>query len=230
MTSERVWVKVCGITNQHDAIQAVECGADALGFIFARSPRQVTAEQVSAVLEVVPSSVLTFGVFVDEVAETVLSVVDSLGLDGAQLHGSESPEEVAYLSERIEYVIKAISVKERPVKEYPVKERPVELTAPYERSWAVLVDGPRAGSGQPFDWSTLMGISPSTRLILAGGLDADNVAHAISLLEPFGVDVSSGVEQSPGQKDETKLRAFVAAVHQSDRRDQTAVFEQKGEK
>jgi phosphoribosylanthranilate isomerase len=219
VTSERVWVKVCGITNQTDAIFAVESGADALGFVFAKSPRQVTAQQVAEVLEVVPSQILTFGVFVDEDPDGVVSLVDTLGLHGAQLHGSESPQEVMNLSERIPYVIKAISAGDS------LLER-VDL---YHRSWAILIDGPRPGSGQSFDWAALDRIRVPTRLILAGGLDAGNVANATSLVNPFGVDVSSGVERSPGHKDPAKVRAFIAAARRTDKPGFTAAIEHEGD-
>ncbi len=201
VTSDRIWVKVCGITNRADAIMAVESGADALGFVFAKSSRQVTVEQVATLLEVVPGHILSFGVFADEDPDHVISVVDSLGLSGAQLHGSESPQEMAYLSERIAHVIKAI----------PAGGDLSERVALY-RSWAVLVDGPRPGSGQVFDWSTLGQSHSATRLILAGGLNPDNVARAISMVDPFGVDVSSGVEMSPGRKDPAKVRDFIVAA------------------
>lgn len=202
VSSDRVWVKVCGITNRVDALMTVENGADALGFVFANSPRRVTVDQVASVLEVVPGQILTFGVFVDEDPDRIVALVDSLGLSGAQLHGSESPQEVAYLSERIPRVIKAI----------PAGEDLSERVALYQ-SWAILVDGPRPGSGQAFDWSTLDHTRISGRLILAGGLDADNVGYATSLVDPFGVDVSSGVERSPGRKDPTKVHDFIVAAH-----------------
>jgi phosphoribosylanthranilate isomerase len=209
---------VCGITNQADATVAVESGADALGFVFAKSPRQVTVERVAAVLEVVPDQTLTFGVFVDEDPDRVISVVDSLGLRGAQLHGSESPQEVVYLSERIPHVVKAI----------PAGADLSERVALYQ-SWAILVDAPRPGSGQAFDWTTLAHSHASTRLILAGGLNPDNVARAINLVDPFGVDVSSGVEKSPGHKDPTKVRDFIAGVHGVTKSNFAVVCEHEGD-
>jgi phosphoribosylanthranilate isomerase len=223
VVTNRVFVKICGITNLDDAQCATALGADALGFVFARSARQVTAEQVRSILSRLSGEVLTFGVFVDEPVAHVLRQVDSLGLSGVQLHGSETPDEVAYLRERIPYVIKAISVT----------QDFLEQSARYQHTWAILGDGPVPGSGRPADWSTVAaqresampandeGISMSrgmsdvprpARFILAGGLRVDNVAKAIRQVQPFGVDVSSGVERTPGHKDPDRLRAFISAV------------------
>ena len=203
MHADHIFVKICGITNVTDALVALNSGADALGFVFADSPRQVTVPGIAPVLAHLPDRVLTFGVFVDTAPDNVIAVVRSLGLKGVQLHGHETPDEVAYLRQQVPYVMKAISAKDLQGGE-----------AMSYHSWATLVDGPRPGSGERLDWASLIGSSPGGRLILAGGLDAANVGEAITLLKPFGVDVSSGVETSPGHKDAAKVFAFVHAVRE----------------
>lgn len=191
-------VKICGITNESDALLSVALGADALGFIFAPSRRQVTKEQVSDILKQLPSEVVTFGVFVNERPETVVRTVHEIGLTGAQLHGSEGPIGVSYISERVPIVLKAFS-----------GERPsLSKISQYEVN-AILMDSSNPGSGQTFDWSGVVGLSSKVRLILAGGLNTDNVEEAISIVRPFGVDVSSGVEAKVGKKDPAKLRLFI---------------------
>ncbi|TAN29600.1 MAG: phosphoribosylanthranilate isomerase [Actinomycetota bacterium] len=194
-----MFVKICGITNESDALLAVALGADAVGFIFAPSPRQVSKEQVKDIVRQLPSEVMTIGVFVNERPESVIRMVHEIGLTGAQLHGSEGPNNVEYVASRIPVVLKGFS-----------GERPsLDRISQYQVS-AVLLDSDIPGSGQPFDWSGIAGLSASVRLILAGGLNPANVAEAISVVKPFGVDVSSGIEAKPGKKDPAKLRAFIS--------------------
>ncbi len=193
-----MFVKICGITSQGDALLSVAFGADALGFVFAPSPRQVLPVHVEPIVSQLPKEVLTFGVFRNELKERILEIVDKLGLSGAQLHGDETPEDVEWLAERIPYVIKA----------FPAGKGRFNQIDRY-RCWAVMVDSPNPGSGRVFDWALVDGIDPDRRLIVAGGLSAENVEQAIGALRPFGVDVSSGVEASPGKKDPAKLRHFI---------------------
>ncbi len=193
-----MFVKVCGITNQADALLAVALGADALGFVFAPSPRQISVIQARRVVERLPSGVLTFGVFRDELPARVVEAVHAVGLGGAQLHGAENREAVEYVSRRVGRVIKAV----------PAGKGIFNDAASFD-SWALLVDNPEPGSGKVFDWALMDGIAPGRRLILAGGLTPANVANAIRMVDPFGVDVSSGVEASPGKKDPAALRAFI---------------------
>lgn len=218
MQAKNVFVKICGITNVTDALVALNCGADALGFVFAESARRVTAEGIAPVLAHLPSRVLTFGVFVDTPPDEVLAVAYSLGLGGVQLHGHEPPDEVAYLRAHLPYVIKAITSED-------LQGGGLEGYRP----WATLVDGPRPGSGERLDWVSLVEMSPAERLILAGGLNAHNVAEAISLVNPYGVDVSSGVESSPGHKDPTQVCAFVRAVRSAVRAGVAVLSEEEGE-
>jgi phosphoribosylanthranilate isomerase len=194
-----VFVKICGITNEDDALLAVAMGADAIGFVFAPSKRQVTVSVAADIVKRLPNDVLTVGVFRDETPEKVVETVHRAGLRGAQLHGHESREDTWWVGERIPFVIKAFVAGDRGVQD-----------AEGFRSSAILLDAPSPGSGKVFDWRLADGVPDKTRLIVAGGLVADNVAAAIEAMRPWGVDVSGGVESSPGRKDPRQVRAFVA--------------------
>jgi len=194
-----MFVKICGITNENDALLSVALGADAVGFIFAPSVRQVSKEQVKDIVRQLPSEVVTIGVVVNERPESVVRIVHEIGLTGAQLHGSEGPNGVEYVASRIPIVLKGFSGEE------PSMER----ISQYQVS-AVLMDSSTPGSGRAFDWSSIMGLSYKVRLILAGGLRPENVEEAVRMVKPFGVDVSTGVEAKPGKKDPAKLRAFIS--------------------
>ncbi len=196
-----MFVKICGITNSKDALLSVALGADALGFVFAPSPRQVTRDNVKAILSQLPSSILTFGVFMGERPEKIVETTHSVGLNGAQLHGNYLPEEIEHVSARVRYTVRAIVAG---------RER-LEKVKAY-RCWALLVDSPSPGSGEVFDWSLVEAVPERTKMIVAGGLTPENVRDAISKLQPYGVDVSSGVELVPGQKDPRKLRRFIEAA------------------
>jgi phosphoribosylanthranilate isomerase len=199
-----VFVKVCGITTEDDALLAVALGADALGFVFAPgSPRQVRVKEVSDIVHRLPPGLPTVGVFRDERRERVVEIVHSIGLTGAQLHGREHASEVAWIAERVPLVIQAFRAGD-----------PSLANAGSSAAHAVLVDAPEPGSGQVFDWSLAEGIPPGVRVILAGGLDPDNVGAAVARVRPWGVDVSTGVETEPGsgRKDPIRLRRFVEAA------------------
>jgi phosphoribosylanthranilate isomerase len=190
-----VIVKICGITNREDALAAIDGGAAALGFNFYPvSPRYIAPDEAAAIVAGLPASVLKVGVFVDESAANVSGIARQVGLDIAQLHGSEQPDQFPQGMR----VWKAIRIFNRPGE---------TLTWPTGVE-AVLLDGP--ASGNPFDWArTPRGID---KLILAGGLDADNVAQAISQVHPWGVDACSRLEISPGRKDHFKMAAFLKAA------------------
>lgn len=205
----RTRIKICGITNAHDAALAVAAGADAVGVIFAPSPRQVTVEQAAAALAEVPPPVGRIGVFVDPSVEEVTVAVEACGLTAVQLSGHESPE----LCDSVAVtVLKAIHVG---------THFDSEASEPYRGHVAALlldtlVPGKAGGTSQAFDWLTpdvLPGWVPS---FVAGGLDPGNVSACIAALRPFAVDVSSGVEASPGIKDPEKIVAFCAAVRDAD--------------
>jgi phosphoribosylanthranilate isomerase len=196
-----VFVKVCGVTTEEDALLAVAMGADAIGFIFAPSTRQMTAAAVARITPRLPPEILTVGVFRDEHPERVVEVVFEAGLRAAQLHGHENAEDVAFVAGHIHHVIKAYAASS------PELDRAGELAVE-----AILVDGPEPGSGRVFDWRLADRLPRTRRIILAGGLAADNVGEAIRRVRPWGVDASSSLESSPGHKDAAKVRAFIKAV------------------
>ncbi len=195
-----MFVKICQITNEEDALLSVAMGADAVGFIFAPSPRQVTARTVRDITPRLPTEVLTVGVFVNEAPERVIEIVQETGLQAAQLHGG-TPEQTRAVRERVPTVIKAFAAGD------PGVRRAMEHGAD-----GIMIDNPQGGSGTVFDWSLAEDVPAGSRLILAGGLTADNVGDAIRAVHPWGVDVGTGVESSPGRKDPRKVMEFVAAV------------------
>lgn len=196
-----MWVKICGITSEEDALLAVALGADSVGFIFAPSPRQMSPSAVQAITRRLPPEILTVGVFRDELPRTVVEVVNRTGLNAAQLHGNETIEDCGYVAVRVPLVIKAFGGGD------PRLARAAEYGAEI-----VLVDAPSPGSGKVFDWRLAEGAPKGRRVVLAGGLDPENVADAIRTVHPWGVDVATGVESSPGRKDPSKVRAFVQAA------------------
>ena len=205
----RTRIKICGITNAADAALAVAVGADAVGVIFAASPRQVTVEQAAAALSEVPPPVARVGVFVDPSAEEVARAVEVCGLTAVQLSGHESPEVCDSVSVP---VLKALHIGTNfcLLSGEPYRGHAAALLLD------TLVPGKAGGTSQAFDWQTL-GVLPGwAPSFIAGGLNPDNVAACIAVLRPFAVDVSSGVEASPGIKDPDKIIAFCAAVRDAD--------------
>ncbi len=200
-----MFIKICGITNEEEALLSVAMGADAVGFIFAPSPRQVATGAVAQITSRLPGEIISVGVFRDSLPERVVDLVTLSGVKGVQLHGSERPEDAAFIRPHVHFLVKAFSAGS------PMLERAGEYAAD-----ALLVDSPRPGSGQVFDWATLGSIPRTDRLILAGGLTPENVGEAIAQVRPWGVDVNSGVESSPGHKDPRKLRAFIQAVREAE--------------
>ena len=194
-----VFVKICGITNEEDALLAIAMGADALGFVFAPgSRRQVHVDQAHEIVRRLPNGTVTVGVFRDERPERVIEIVNTVGLTGAQLHGREPLSEVRWIRQRAKFVIQAFTAGD-----------PNLASAANGPADVILVDSPDAGSGQLFDWKLAEGAPGGVRLMVAGGLNSDNVGAAIRRLRPWGVDVSTGVEASPGRKDARKLRKFI---------------------
>jgi len=198
---ERFFVKICGITTEEDALLAVGLGASALGFILAPSPRQLAASRVADIVKRLPSDVLSIGVFRDEAPQRVVDIVNHAGLSGAQLHGQETPTMAQYVRERVPLVIKAFPAGSPRLKD--AAEFGADLT---------LIDAPTPGSGRLVDFAVLEGLGDASRLVLAGGLTPENVTEAIHRVAPFGVDVATGVESSPGVKDPRKVAAFIAAA------------------
>jgi phosphoribosylanthranilate isomerase len=209
-------VKICGLTNLADAQAAVAAGADLLGFIFfPKSPRYVTPERVREIIQALDRRPPTAGVFVNESSAAVAQILDFCGLDLAQLHGEEPPEMVtgdlggrAYKALRPRSLDEALNLASRYA---PAPPPEGETICP-----ALLVDAYhphlRGGTGETGDWGLAAALAGRYRLLLAGGLGPANVAEAVRAVRPWGVDVSSGVESAPGQKDHAAVRAFVAAA------------------
>ena len=198
-------VKICGITNEEDALVAVEAGADALGFImYRKSPRYVDAAMAKRIIARLPPFVVPVGVFVNEEAGVVRDLVDRCGFGLAQLHGDEP---AAYCQDLGRPAMKAVRLKDRgtflALAEFHGRAN--------VRGFVVdaFSDQAYGGTGQTVDWSLAAEVARSSPVLLAGGLTPDNVADAIRAVHPYGVDVSSGVEASPGKKDRAKVRAFI---------------------
>jgi len=196
-----VFVKICGITSEEDGLLAVALGADALGFNFvAGSKRQIAPDRARDIIRRLPAEMMTVGIFRDSLPGRVIEITQRVGLRAAQLHGRETIEQTRQVRGHIPIVIKAFAAGD------PALARVGEFGADI-----VLIDGAEPGSGEVFDWR-LAEDAPTAghRVLLAGGLRPDNVADAIARVEPWGVDVASGVEWAPGAKDAVKLREFVA--------------------
>lgn len=205
-SNPRAKIKVCGTTRLKDALLAVECGADAIGFIFyKKSPRCVTERAAKEICSKLPPFVHRVGVFVNETAEKINRIADRCGLDAVQLHGDESPAFCKKIKRR---VIKAVRVKDASsLKEMPLYSVDAFLLDTYK-------DNQWGGTGHVFDWELAVRAKKYGPVILAGGLNPRNVKEAVKKVQPYGVDVSSGVELSPGKKDPRKVKAFLKAVRE----------------
>lgn len=205
----RTRIKVCGIASAEDAWAAVAAGADAVGVIFAPSPRQVTVEQAAAALAVVAPPVARIGVFVDASIEEIEDAVRACGLTAVQFSGHESPLDCDEVSVPV-------------VKVLPIgMDFDIDAAEPYrDHAAALLLDthvaGKAGGTSQVFDWQSVGAVPGWAPFFVAGGLNPDNVGRCIATLRPYAVDVSSGVELRPGIKDHAKLSAFCAAVRAVD--------------
>jgi phosphoribosylanthranilate isomerase len=202
--SGSVFVKICGVTSEADALLAVGMGASAVGFIFAPSPRQMSPAAVHDIVKRLPTETVTVGVFRDESPQRVVDIANHIGLRGVQLHGLETAEHTEWVAARVPWTIKAFPAG------HPAIER-----FPRYGAQTLLIDGPTPGSGELFDWRLAEGVVDPGRLLVSGGLRPENVGAAIAHLLPWGVDVASGVESSPGVKDPAKLLAFMTAVQAS---------------
>jgi phosphoribosylanthranilate isomerase len=193
-----MFVKICGITSEDDALLAVAMGADAVGFVFAPSVRQVPVQKVYDITRRLPPEILTVGVFRDEHPKRVVEIVHKSGVKGAQLHGNESNDAVAEVAKGVGFVVKAFTAGS------PRISQSASLATN-----TILIDGSTPGSGHLFDWSLVGEIPEGMRMILAGGLDPENIADAVQTVTPWGVDVSTGVESAPGKKDPLKVKRFI---------------------
>ncbi len=199
-----VRVKVCGMTNLEDTLQAVQLGVDAVGFIFyKKSPRYVSDRIVKKIVNVLPPFVMKVGVFVNESLEQINKRIESCGLNLVQLHGDEPPG----FSKKINsQVIKSFRVQNTDsltgLSKYPVQGYLLDS----------FKEGQWGGTGKTFNWNLAKKAKKYGSIILAGGLDPSNVQEAIKKVQPYGVDVCSGVEKSPGKKDFKKVQQFIEAV------------------
>lgn len=208
-----MWVKICANTSLEDAQMAVDAGADAVGFVFAESARRVTAEQVAEIVPRLPVTIEKIGVFVDTGLDELPAAIETCGLTGVQLHTASDPTIAARLRERYARdrlkILKVIHFKQGLEAELRAAESDGAIDG-------VLVDSRTAtmlgGTGIRFNWKAARGSFAGSRLqlIAAGGLNPENVAEAIATLQPWGVDVASGVEERAGKKDAAKVSAFVA--------------------
>lgn len=199
-------VKICGITNPGDARVAADAGADAVGLLFAESPRLVSVEQARGISIVLPEEVVRVGVFVDTAPAEVLRVVREVGLDLVQLHGDETPETITILREAGVKVMKALRVE---------NAASLEAMDEYEADFFLLdahsARG-RGGTGERFDWEVAKSLGGRDNIVVSGGLGPGNVREAIEFFEPFGVDASSSLEDEPGMKNGDLVRRFVLAA------------------
>jgi phosphoribosylanthranilate isomerase len=219
-----MWIKICGNTNLEDARLAVDAGANSVGFVFAESPRRVNREQVRAITPHLPKTIERYGVFVEPGFEEVVETVTECGLTGVQLHSTSDPTLALRLREHFAAIAGRGRLGILRVMHYGADfdEQLQDLRQDHAVD-AVLIDSRTAkavgGTGVAFDWraaqTSFLRSSPHLRLIVAGGLNPDNVAEALYTLQPWGVDVASGVEAVPGRKDPAKVKAFVHAVRKA---------------
>ena len=210
-----MWVKICGTTNLEDARAAAEAGADALGFIFAPSPRRISPKEAKKIIAELPKEIEKVGVFVNQKAEIILDTVKTAGLTGVQLYGDETPVNGKSFRNALLgglNLYSAMPAAKAADPDLMMYWMPIVT--------AILLDAGTGsqggGTGKNFDWEEAAPfvklLRRRVKVIIAGGLKQSNVAHAIDLFHPWGVDVASGVEKEPGKKDHEKVRAFVKAA------------------
>jgi len=209
----KVQVKICGITNAADALASVEAGANLLGFNFyPQSPREISEAAAAKIRAQLPKRVKVVGIFVNRLPADVITLRQSVALDFVQLHGDEPPEAVAELA-RSAHVIKAFRLE---------TDFPLATLDEYPGVFAYLFDGANrgqyGGTGRTTDWDVARRAAQSHRIILAGGLKVENVAAAVRIVRPYGIDVASGVEAEPGKKDHGLLREFIQEVRRAEKK------------
>ncbi len=199
-------VKICGITNAGDARVAAEAGADAVGLIFAESPRRVGIEGARRISIALPENIIRIGVFVDEEPAEVLRISRKVGLDLAQLHGDETPDTVTAVRESGVKVMKALRVRDA---------ASIDALDGYEADLFLLdaySEKARGGTGERFDWRVAKSLRGRDNIVVSGGLGPENVREAVEFFEPYGVDASSSLEDEPGRKNGERVRRFVLAA------------------
>jgi phosphoribosylanthranilate isomerase len=217
------WIKICGTTNLEDALTAVHAGADALGFVFyEKSPRKIDQGSAGEIVENLPPKIEKVGVFVDEPVEKILNTVAHAGLTAVQLHGAQSREpefiDALQVGRDLKLFLVLPATEISGALEWSVNGES-GISAVFFDSGTPQLPG---GTGRTFDWKTaasgIRGISEELKVVVAGGLNSTNVADAIRILKPWGVDVASGVEARPGKKDPLKVRAFIDAVRKLEKK------------
>jgi len=210
------WIKICATTSVEDALASVAAGADALGFIFAPSARRILPAQAREISAQLPENIERVGVFANESAEHIRAITEQAALTAVQLHGEETPEFVAGLFP-VGWHGRRIGIIKTLLADDQFEARLGLFGGKHECVDSILVDS-GAGSGKAFDWQKIQPLVHGRRLrvIIAGGLNPENVGAAIQKFSPWGVDVVSGVERAPGRKDPDKLKAFIAAVRKAD--------------
>jgi phosphoribosylanthranilate isomerase len=221
-----MWIKICANTNLEDAQAAAELGADAIGFVFATSKRQVTASQVAAITPYLPRTLERVGVFDTDDVDAIVAAVERAGLTAVQMHGGVNLKLAHQLQARLGPQISMIetthwSLTDGEAAAHRVSAALAEVAGD-SKNFRLLVDAKvgstSGGLGVSFEWSQaqpVLASQPDVRTIVAGGLRPDNVAEAIRVLKPWGVDVASGVEQQPGKKDYAKLKQFIQAAREA---------------
>lgn len=202
-----VRVKICGITNLKDALAACSCGADAIGFVFAKSPRRVSPAAARSIIKKLPPYLVTVGVFVNEDKGEVRKIAADCGLNCLQFHGDETPGYCNYFKDKYK-IIKAVRVRDNDslagLGRYNIDAFLLDT----------YVEGKRGGTGVKFNWNLAVKAKRYGKpVILAGGIRAGNVREAIKKVSPYAIDVSSAIEKAPGKKDHNLMKAFIERVH-----------------
>jgi phosphoribosylanthranilate isomerase len=220
-----MWIKICGNTSLEDARSAAECGADAVGFVFAPSPRQVEPNLVSKITQQLPAQLEKYGVFVDAGFDEIVSTVAECSLTGVQIHRSSDVSLPSRLRQHFAHFPRRISIlRVLHYKDHdPIFDQQLTELSQHDALDGVLVDSSTTravgGTGTTFNWlgarNSFLRAAPHLRLIAAGGLAPENVKQAIQILRPWGVDVVSGVESAPGKKDPARVQAFIRSAQEA---------------
>jgi phosphoribosylanthranilate isomerase len=219
------WIKICGTTNLEDALLASRAGADAVGFVFAESPRRIEPKLAAEIVAQLPAAIEKVGVFANERAARIRAIVKQTALTAVQLHGDEPPDLAEQLFPETEAtrprLYRALSMKTIFSSANAAALLRAQRVKPIFDALLVDSGSPRGGgTGLTFDWDRaqpfIVGLKKTGKVIVAGGLSPENVARAIQMFRPWGVDVATGVESAPGKKDPQKVIAFVNAVRSVD--------------
>lgn len=205
-----IYIKVCGITNKEDALKAAELKVNALGFIFAQSPRKIKPNEAKKIIKELPLFIFSVGVFVNEKIDVVEKIIDTCSLNILQFHGQENPSYCSYFKKKFKQqkIIKVFSIED--------KNSLNNISLYSGKIDAILLDtfiqGKSGGTGKTFDWNIALLAKKYGQIILSGGLNSDNIKTAIKKVSPYAIDVNSGIEKSPGIKDHQKMEKFIKKI------------------